>query len=638
MMLRSQSSSSSGGGSSSSPSVTFAADFMRCCCCRGRPKWASLASFLPAASLSELRDYVAHMYEEQQAAQTAGALGLLRLCLEEPSREALLEDASLTRLLLRLLQEQQQHLTSSSSSSKKASSKSLFLSLLVSMPLLLSSTNSRGRNILNSCAVGEALLDFLKNIGAAAVARQQAQQQQQQQQQQQIQRQTSSGQSEEEQQQQQQQHHQQQQQQGDPLLQLPLQDLEASKPANQQPHSLAVVSKRDTGGEGLKRLLLVLLQTIRNLCDDEHVEGDLSQHGLAVAVLQLLPLQQQQLQQASLELLLQLAAYELVGVLCHDEEAQRQFLKGGLLVSLSKLSQRPAHKKVVGETAALLTQQQEGRVALGFCPPLVVLMAEVFFSSGSSGHCGSGLANVCLHPAGAALLLQQQDVVLQLLRVATGEVPIAGGGPEGLVTAASTRWRDTAARVLYRLTALGGACVSDFAATVACSRPDWAFRVVAAAAAAAAAAAEAEALPELFGLLVNCKEVLPLQQLLEDGLLQLTLRLLCAPNTLPETRLELWRLVAAAAADAAAAPLLREQLLLQLLQQDVQRQQAYYQRKLPSLATRQQQPQQQPQQQQQQQQCECPRRQQRQQQLLLNKMLLHLFCVVEALTASEATR
>ena len=56
-------------------------------------------------------------------------------------------------------------------------------------------------------------------------------------------------------------------------------------------------------------------------------------------------------------------------------------------------------------------------------------------------------------------------------------------------------------------------------------RPDWASRVVASADAAAAAAAAADLLPDVFGLLANCAQLLPLQQLLQDRLLQLMLRL-----------------------------------------------------------------------------------------------------------------
>ncbi|CDJ40675.1 hypothetical protein, conserved [Eimeria tenella] len=233
---------------------------------------------------------------------------------------------------------------------------------------------------------------------------------------------------------------------------------------------------------------------------------------------------------------------------------------------------------------------------------------------------------MCLHPAGAALLLQQQQQVVRLLDAAAGKFVAIRGPLGGPTTAAARDWCCAAAKVLYRATANKSA-LPAFAAAVASSRlafrPDWASRVAAAADTAAAAAA---VLPELIGLLANCSQLLPLQQLLQGRLLQLLLRLLCTRETLVETRLELWRVVAAAAADAAAAAeLLQQQLLPQLLLQDFQKQQMYYQQRIHAKDAHRQ-----GQQQQQQQQLR--------RQLLLNEMLLQLFNVVNCFLASEATR
>ncbi|OEH73753.1 hypothetical protein cyc_03995 [Cyclospora cayetanensis] len=275
---------------------------------------------------------------------------------------------------------------------------------------------------------------------------------------------------------------------------------------------------------------------------------------------------------------------------------------------------------------ALLTEDCEGRLALSFCPSLLAVMAKDFLSRGQTVS-GAGLANVCLHPAGAALLLQQHHQVLQLLDSATEEAAVPRGPPRGPLIGelefivrhlqmpikeyeenGLSRWRLGFIRVL-----LGG---SD----VWC-RPNWASRVVAA---AGSSAATAEALPELCGLLANCAAVLQMHQLLQDGLLQMLLRLLCSRDTLLETRLELWRLIAATATDTTSANLLQQQQLLpQLLLQDLQRQQMYYQQKL--LCREEQQQQKQPQ-------------QTRHQQRLLNEMLMHLFRVVTVLVSAKETR
>ncbi|XP_026192000.1 uncharacterized protein LOC113147048 [Cyclospora cayetanensis] len=114
-----------------------------------------------------------------QGVQIVGAYGVLRLCLEEPQHELLQGNPALIRSLLRILQEQQQQLTASSNSTrrrvrsslkKRCTTTNIYLCLLVSLPLFLFSESRQGRAVLNSCRVGDALVQFLKEVGAATAA------------------------------------------------------------------------------------------------------------------------------------------------------------------------------------------------------------------------------------------------------------------------------------------------------------------------------------------------------------------------------------------------------------------------------------------------------------------------------------